>query len=73
MHDLIFMYQPKPISPLSLSLQRKKKENRRNFLTTGYFATNIFGAFAELMSPRKNMEKKLLLHAMKAKRCSKVK
>ena len=69
MHDLIFMYQPKP----PLSLQRKGKEKKRNMLTTGYSATSISRAFAELMSPWKNIEKKLLLHAQKAKICSKVK
>ena len=47
MHDLIFMYQPKP----PLSLQRKGKEKKRNMLTTGYSATSISRAFAELMSP----------------------
>ena len=73
MHDLIFMYQPKPTSPLSLSHYKEKEKKREEICLPQATLPPHFGAFAELMSPRKNMEKKLLLHAMKVKRCSKVK
>ena len=67
MHDLIFMYQPKPISPLSLSLQRKRKEKRRNLLTTGYSATT-FRCFCWAHVPQKKYGKETVIACYESKK-----
>ena len=65
MHDLIFMYQPKP----PLSLQRKGKEKKEICLPQATLPPAFPVLLLSSCPPKKNIENKLLLHAQKAKIC----